>query len=142
MNETFFAIKGEGANKIKDNQIKRLPKQNNNKRQPPIFAVSRSHLNHKTQDFIQQYQAETIAAGSSLKLTMLAEGIADCYPRFGPTSLWDIAAGHAILRETGGEIRNLDQQPLVYNINNILNPNFIAVSDRDRQFIMEEIHGT
>ena len=142
MNETFVAIKGEGAKKIKDNQITQLSKQNNNNRQPPIFTVSRSHLNHQTQDFIKQHLAKTIAAGSSLKLTMLAEGIADCYPRFGPTALWDIAAGHAILRETGGEIRNLDQQPLVYNINNILNPSFIAVSDRNRQFIVEEIHGT
>ncbi len=141
-NETFIAAKGNGAKKIKDHQTQSLLKQQNEARQPPIFTVSRSHINHQTQDFIKQHLAKTIAAGSSLKLTMLAEGIADCYPRFGPTALWDIAAGHAILRETGGEIRNLDQQPLVYNINTILNPSFIAVSDRNRQFIVEEIHGT
>jgi 3'(2'), 5'-bisphosphate nucleotidase len=139
-NETFLAAKGDGAKKIKDHQIHNLPMHNNKTRQPPIFAVSRSHLNQQTKDFIQQHQAETIAAGSSIKLTMLAEGLADAYPRFGPTSLWDMAAGHAILKETGGEIFTIDDQPLVYNINKILNPNLIAVRDKNVKFNVEERH--
>ena len=100
-NETFMGMKGDGAKKIKDHQVHNLLMHNNKTRQPPIFAVSRSHLDQQTKDFIQQHQAETIAAGSSVKLTMLADGLADAYPRFGPTSLWDMAAGHAILKETG-----------------------------------------
>lgn len=139
-NETFMATKGDGAKKIKDLEIKSLSKQKNEARQTPIFAVSRSHLNQATQDIIQQHQAETIAAGSSLKLTMLAEGLADAYPRFGPTSLWDMAAGHAILKETGGEIFTLDYQPLVYNVNKILNPDLIAVRDKNVKFNVEERH--
>ena len=140
LNETFLAMKGNGAKKIKDHQIHNLSILNNKTRQPPIFAVSRSHLNQATQDFITQHQAKTIAAGSSLKLTMLAEGLADAYPRFGPTSLWDMAAGHAILKETGGEIYTLDDQPLVYNINKILNPDLIAVRDKNIKFYVEERH--
>jgi len=139
-NETFLAMKGNGAKKIKDHQMQYLSKQQNQTRQPLIFAVSRSHLNQQTKDFIQQYKAETIGVGSSIKLTMLAEGLADAYPRFGPTSLWDMAAGHAILRETGGEIYTLDQQSLVYNVLKKLNPDLIAVRDKDRQFIVEEKH--
>ena len=139
-NETFMAMKGDGAKKIKDHQIQPLSKQQNQTRQPPIFAVSRSHLNQATQDFIKQHQGVTIAAGSSIKLTMLAEGLADAYPRFGPTSLWDMAAGHAILKETGGEIFALDDQPLVYNINQILNPDLIAVRDKNLKFNVEERH--
>jgi 3'(2'), 5'-bisphosphate nucleotidase len=125
-NETFMGMKGYGAKKIKEHQIDNLSIQNNKTRQPPIFAVSRSHLNHATQDFIEQHQAETIAAGSSLKLTMLAEGLVDAYPRFGPTSLWDIAAGHCILIETGGEIIDLNNQFLKYIPTNIINKDFIA----------------
>ena len=140
LKETFLAMKGNGAKKIKDHQILPLPKQQNETRQPPIFAVSRSHLNQATQDFIQQHKAKTISAGSSLKLTMLAEGLADAYPRFGPTSLWDMAAGHAILKETGGEIFTLDDQPLVYNVDNILNPDLIAVRDKNVKFNVEERH--
>jgi 3'(2'), 5'-bisphosphate nucleotidase len=139
-NETYLAMRGNGAKKIKDHQTKPLLKQQNQTRQPPIFAVSRSHLNQQTKDFIQQYQAETIAAGSSIKLTMLAEGIADAYPRFGPTSLWDMAAGHAILKETGGEIFTLNDQPLVYNVDNILNPDLIAVRDKNGKFNVEVRH--
>ena len=136
-NETYMAMQGEGAKKIKDQKVYILPKQQYEIRQSPIFTVSRSHLNQQTQDFIEQHQAETIAAGSSLKLTMLADGLADAYPRFGPTSLWDMAAGHVILRETGGEIYTLNQQPLVYNVIKILNPDLIAVRDKDRQFVVE-----
>ena len=127
-NETYLAMKGDGAKKIKNQQIQSLSKQQNEIRQPPVFAVSRSHLNQATQDYMKHHQAETIAAGSSIKLTMLTEGLADAYPRFGPTSLWDMAAGHAILKETGGEIYTLDDQPLVYNVNKILNPDLIAVT--------------
>lgn len=102
INETFMALKGEGASKIHNNQTQRLTKQSAEIHSPPIFAVSRSHLNEKTKAFINLHQATTIPAGSSLKLTLLAEGKADAYPRFGPTSLWDMAAGQAILKETGG----------------------------------------
>lgn len=137
-NITFMAIKYEGAFKVENNQIKYLAKQLAENRQPTIFAVSRSHLNQTTKDFIKQHQAITIAAGSSIKLTLLAEGKADAYPRFGPTSLWDMAAGHAILKETGGEIYKLNQQPLVYNMNEQINPNLIAVRHKNMQFVIEE----
>jgi len=136
-NETFMALEGNGAKKIKDHQIQSLSKQENETREPPVFAVSRSHLNQATQDFIKQHQARTIASGSSIKLTMLAEGLVDAYPRFGPTSLWDMAAGLAILKETGGEIYTLDQHPLVYNVNHLLNPDLIALRHKNIKFTLE-----
>ena len=139
-NETFMALQGEGAFKIKDNQTYTITKQSGENHSPLIFAVSRSHLNEKTKAFINRHQAGIIPAGSSLKLTLLAEGKADVYPRFGPTSLWDMAAGHAILKETGGEIYTLEQQPLVYNINQILNPDLIAVRDKNLKFNVEDKH--
>jgi len=138
--ETFMALQGEGAFKIQDNQTKRLAKQSGEIHSPPIFAVSRSHLNDKTKAFIDRHQATTRPAGSSLKLTLLAEGKADAYPRFGPTSLWDMAAGHVILKETGGEIYTLNYQPLVYNVNEILNPDLIAVRDKNVKFNAEYKH--
>ena len=130
-NESFVAMKGRGAKKIFNNQHHSLPKQNKSINHPAVFAVSRSHLNQQTHDFIKQHQADTIAVGSSLKLCLLAEGKVDAYPRFGPTSLWDIAAGHTILKETGGEIYDLNYKLLVYNFKKILNPDFIAVRHKD-----------
>ena len=32
---------------------------------------------------------------------MVAEGLADCYPRFAPTMEWDTAAGQAICEHAG-----------------------------------------
>ena len=51
----------------------------------------------------------------------------DCYPRFGPTSEWDIAAGEAIVRYAGGHVADINGLPTNYNLKeSYLNPNFIV----------------
>lgn len=81
----------------------------------------------------RQHGAATIVSmGSSLKMCLLAEGSADIYPRMAPTSEWDTAAAHAILAAAGGEIVDLQFQPLRYNTKaELLNPFFIALADPD-----------
>ena len=55
--------------------------------------------------FLAKYDvAEKVVIGSSLKFCLVAEGRADLYPRFGPTSEWDTAAGDAVLRAAGGRV--------------------------------------
>ncbi len=66
------------------------------------------------------------AAGSSLKLCLIAAGEADLYPRFGTTMEWDIAAGHAVLCAAGGELRGLDGAPFRYGKPGYRNPHFVA----------------
>lgn len=39
---------------------------------------------------------------------------------------WDIAAGHAVLRAAGGEVRDLDGVPLRYGKPGLDNPHFAA----------------
>jgi 3'(2'), 5'-bisphosphate nucleotidase len=69
--------------------------------------------------------------GSSLKICLVAEGLADVYPRLGLTSEWDTAAAHCVLLEAGGDIVNMSNQSLLYNTKeSLLNPNFFAKSDR------------
>ena len=41
---------------------------------------------------------------SSVKLCRIAEGVADIYPRHGPTSEWDICAAQAVLEAAGGTV--------------------------------------
>ncbi|HEX8569974.1 MAG TPA: 3'(2'),5'-bisphosphate nucleotidase CysQ [Caulobacteraceae bacterium] len=41
---------------------------------------------------------------SSLKFCLIAQGEADLYPRTGPTSEWDTAAGQAVLEAAGGAV--------------------------------------
>ena len=90
---------------------------------------SRSHSNKEFEkwliDNLNSY--ELVKIGSSLKFCLLAEGGADIYPRLGPTSEWDIAAGHIILEEAGGSIKNIDNNKILYNTKeNVINPFFIA----------------
>lgn len=70
--------------------------------------------------------ARTLVMGSALKFGLLSEGVADLYPRFGPTSEWDTAAGHALLDAAGGRVETTDGCPLAYGKNKYLNPGFIA----------------
>ncbi|HEV7386233.1 MAG TPA: 3'(2'),5'-bisphosphate nucleotidase CysQ [Phenylobacterium sp.] len=51
---------------------------------------------------------------SSIKLCRIAEGMADIYPRHGPTMEWDTAAGHAVLQAAGGRLTTPEGQPFVY----------------------------
>jgi 3'(2'), 5'-bisphosphate nucleotidase len=66
------------------------------------------------------------AVGSSLKICLLAEGLADVYPRFGRTMEWDTAAGDAVLRAAGGAVRTLDGELLRYGKHGFENPDFAA----------------
>lgn len=73
---------------------------------------------------------ELINMGSSLKICFVAEGLADVYPRLGPTSEWDTAAAHCVLQEAGGDIVDMSNQTLLYNTkDSLLNPHFFAKCD-------------
>ena len=74
-------------------------------------------------------RVERVHLGSSLKLCVLAEGGADLYPRLGPTSEWDIAAAHAVLAAAGGAVAQMNGEPLRYNKESFLNPDFLAFAD-------------
>lgn len=95
-------------------------------------AVSRSHMNKATEDYIRSKsghsdQLDRVSRGSSLKICMVAEGTAMYYPRFGPTMEWDIAAGHAIVKFAGKNIRDIhNNKEITYNKENLHNPDFIV----------------
>lgn len=96
----------------------------------PGIVTSRSHLDAKTRAWCEACQGgDTQPSGSSLKFCLLAEGAADAYPRFGPTSEWDTAAADAVLRAAGGITLGLDGQPLAYGKPRYLNGPFLAVAD-------------
>lgn len=71
-----------------------------------------------------------VAAGSSLKFCRIAQGQADIYPRFGPTSQWDTAAAQCVLEAAGGAVLDLQGQRLRYGLERpVLNPEFVATAD-------------
>ncbi len=101
-------------------------------RQAYIIAGSRSHMNIETKEYISRLKmkynnVDIISSGSSIKICMVAEGLADEYPRFGPTMEWDTAAGHAIVNAAGKKLWLSDfSKELTYNKKNLRNPFFIV----------------
>ena len=93
-----------------------------------IIVSSRSHGDHdKLEALLHGMRVQGHkTAGSSLKFCLVAEGDADIYPRYGPTSEWDTAAGHAVLVGAGGSVRTLEGPDLPYGKSGWRNPEFIA----------------
>lgn len=103
---------------------------------PPLrVAASRSHRDARTEAFMANMIArtgeiETIGVGSSLKFCKVAEGAIDVYPRFGPTSEWDTAAGQCIVEAAGGRVLDPQGRPFRYNQRDtLLNGDFVAFGD-------------
>jgi len=99
------------------------------------MVTSRSHSGTRVERFRQNLEnqvgeVELISMGSSLKICLVAEGLADIYPRLAPTSEWDTAAAHCVLDVAGGSMIDVHGNRLRYNKADILNPWFLAYGDK------------
>lgn len=101
---------------------------------PSSYTIvsSRSHTSPETEAYIQNLKhkhgdVELTSMGSSLKICLVAEGIAHEYPRFAPTMEWDTAAGHAIAKFAGKSfIDYKTQTEMQYNRENLKNNWFLV----------------
>lgn len=111
---------------------KRLPTRSRSHSDPVRVVASRSHFTPETGAFVDDLKTrygsvETVAAGSSIKICLVAEGAADVYPRFGPTMEWDVAAGHAVALESGCRVVVPDTgSAMTFNKPDLLNPWFVV----------------
>lgn len=127
----YFAEQGHGAYKLLQAQtpqrIHCVPWQG----EAVKVTVSRRHGLGQVEDFLQRLKNFTkLPRGSALKCCLVAEGLADVYPRLSPTSEWDTAAAQCILEQAGGILFDVHGQPLRYNTKeSLLNPSFLAVGD-------------
>jgi 3'(2'), 5'-bisphosphate nucleotidase len=93
------------------------------------IASSQFHSNVETERFLEKIKGrvkENIAISSAYKFCLLAKGEVDLYPRFGNTSFWDVASGHAIIKTVGLEMVDLNGKELIYSNKNFLTPYFMA----------------
>jgi len=98
---------------------------------PAIKVVgSRSHPSPEMADFVAQFnQSQIVPTGSSLKFCLVAQGLADVYPRLGPTMEWDTGAGQCIAQCAGATVSLFNGEPLDYNRKeSLLNPLFIVAN--------------
>ena len=139
--ELYFSSKEMGAFKVKVDlenydidylvaNADKLPLQRDDKTY--TIVASRSHMSPETEDYVQQMKnkhgdVNLISKGSSLKLCMVAEGQADCYPRFAPTMEWDTAAGQAICEHAGFQVIDWNtKENMFYNREELLNHWFLV----------------
>ncbi|MFC0525316.1 3'(2'),5'-bisphosphate nucleotidase CysQ [Pontibacillus salicampi] len=139
LGDVYVADEEKGAYKVSNvllgdveqSEAVKLPLAKADDRVAKVVA-SRSHMSEETAAFITDLEktyesVETVSAGSSLKLCLVAEGSADYYPRYAPTMEWDTAAGQAIVELAGGTVDVANEEtPLVYNKENLRNPWFLA----------------
>lgn len=141
LGELYFSTTAEGAFKVSadvaDYDIDRLIKQAaalplNREDNTYTVVASRSHRSAETETYLnalrdQHGDLNLISKGSSLKLCMVAEGTADCYPRFAPTMEWDTAAGQAICEHAGFQVMDWNtKEPMLYNREELLNAWFLV----------------
>lgn len=131
-NISYYAARGAGAYELNAGVERRI-----RVRAPvpavPRFVITRSHRDATLDALLAKFPVhEAKSRGSALKICLVAAGEADIYPRTGPTSEWDTAAGHCVVDEAGGKILRLPElTSLRYNQKeSLLNPGFLVIGDQ------------
>jgi 3'(2'), 5'-bisphosphate nucleotidase len=119
-NQAFEATNGgviklEGSKNFNKNQIKFVSY--SNKIKPEIAEI------YKKLDVKEHTKMK-----SSLKFCVVATGEYDGYVAEPRACEWDIAAGHAILKHSGGSITNFENKEILYGKKDFKNPSLILKS--------------
>ncbi|MGI2259765.1 3'(2'),5'-bisphosphate nucleotidase CysQ [Shewanella sp. GXUN23E] len=128
LDKCYIGQRGMGAWLTHQGCQQQLP-MSRDKRILPVVVGSRSHPSAELAGYLDKLgEHQMLSIGSSLKFCLLAEGLADLYPRLGPTSEWDTAAAQAVLESAGGRVLEYETgKPLTYNRgDSIINPWFVA----------------
>ena len=114
--------------------------------EPWIAAVSRSHGDPRSEAFIDSRpNAVRRTVGSAVKFGRIAEGSADIYPRFGPTSEWDVGAGSAVVTAAGGRVTDGKGGELRFgerHASGFIIPEFIAWGDPQAARLWQDSEGS
>ena len=135
-NTLYYGGKDLGAYKINNNERPKTICARHAPLESISVIASRSHSNPQQEAILQAIsqrflQTSVVNTGSSLKFCLLAQGLADIYPRFVPTSQWDTAAAQGVLEGAGGSIFAAPAQRLAYEAQqSLLNPSFIAFGQK------------
>jgi 3'(2'), 5'-bisphosphate nucleotidase len=129
---SYFGSVGQGCWRTNADSETSIVHSQSPARAEPVVVGSRSHRGDSLDALLARIGPHDMRAiGSSLKFCLVADGSADIYPRLGPTSEWDTAAGQAVLESAGGRVLSLESRAdLRYNQRpSILNPHFVAFGD-------------
>jgi 3'(2'), 5'-bisphosphate nucleotidase len=132
----YLGVRAQGAYKQVGSQPRIAIRTSSPANSPLRLVGSRSHRDSTLDKHLSKLEpCDFVAVGSSLKFCLVAEGMADLYPRFGPTSEWDTAAAQAVVEAAGGAVVKLDGAPLQYNAKpELLNPHFLVFGDTSKNW--------
>lgn len=133
LERTYLGARGEGAWLREGEDGERRPIRASGSGDAELVIVaSRSHAGPELQAFLAELPDHRLTSmGSSLKLCLVAGAEADFYPRLAPTMEWDTGAAHAVVLEAGGRVVNRQGEDLQYNKENLLNPHFLVLGERE-----------
>ena len=127
---TYGAARGLGA--FQEIEGRRVGLRTRPTPERPALVISRSHADAALDRLLERVPPhDAVSRGSSLKFCLVAAAEADLYPRTGPTSEWDTAAGQCVAEQAGARVLRLhDLGPLAYNQKeSLLNPGFVVIGD-------------
>jgi 3'(2'), 5'-bisphosphate nucleotidase len=135
--EDYYACRGAGAFMCTANGKTRAITAQQPAAKPVRVVGSRSHRGASLELFLERLGPhEMVPMGSSLKICLVASGAADIYPRLGLTSEWDTAAAQAVVECAGGQVVDLEGQPIRYNTRaEVLNPYFLVFADTSYDWV-------
>jgi len=136
LNLCYFAEAGGRAFKLNGSGIPKPVAVRGKAPERLVVAGSRSHATPEMAVYLSRLgEHELKPVGSSLKFCLVAEGVADLYPRFGATCEWDTAAVQCVVEAAGGAVTDLQGKPLAYNTKpSLINPDFLVFGDKSRDW--------
>ena len=131
-NRLFFTYSPGESYLIEKNKMIKI---NCNKQQPKNKIVALSSV-IKPSDMILNKLKEfkvtsVVKMASSYKFCVIATGEYDLYVAEPRASEWDIAAGHAILKNAGGVITDFEGNEILYGKKDFKNPSLIVKRSKD-----------
>lgn len=127
MDLLYYAENGKGAFKQEgDSKPVQIYSKRSSKEDELSLIESRSHGSEELEEYLESEGlsiVRRVKSGSSLKICLVAEGVADIYPRLAPTMEWDVAAGDCVYRNSAEE--GIHPSELEYNKENLLNKSFV-----------------
>ncbi len=130
-NRMFYSYGNNISYELKDNKEEVLNNKNIDKNN--IKAVSYS--NNLKPEIIEIHKKlrvkEYIKMKSSLKFCVIAAGEFHVYAAEPRANEWDIAAGHVILKNSGGVVTDFNEKEILYGKSGFKNPSIILKSTAD-----------
>ena len=125
----FYSFGENNAYELHDGkEIKLDGSRNHNKDKIKFVAYSKKIKPEIKEIFDKLNVKEHIRMKSSLKFCVIATGEFDGYVAEPRACEWDIAAGHAILKHSGGSVTDFENNEILYGKKDFKNPSLILKS--------------